>query len=425
MRLSLSRRRGASALPAALVALTGTMLASPAVHAQTISSFYGDATISTGYSSDPFLFGNGETSSGYAEITLSPRYVLADPEGQLSVAATIRRTEYFSNNEPAEAFALSTGLSRRLSPRTSMSASLSFNSSIQGERSSFAAPVPNAPVPLPEPEPDPFDPDPGVDPGLGLDPDVSLIGQRVRRNFYGGSANLSTQLTELDSLSVGVSVNRSDYGSDVGIDYWTYGSSASYSRTLSARTQVGASVSIQKTSYTGLFPNSTSYSPQLTFNTRFSPEFTLNASAGVVIIDSEDPSGLRDSSGLAGTLRGCYASGAQSLCFSAVRDASATGFGETSQRTSFDMNYTYSLSQADSIRVNAYYSHVDTEQVDFAGLVPLTNEYYTTSVAWDRRIGTRIYLGASVSYRSTSYFESSSEDVSGQVTLRYNLGRIG
>lgn len=423
MRLSLGRRPGVTALPVALAALTGTILAAPAAQAQTVGSFYGDASLNLGYSSDPFLFGSGETSSGFAEIVLTPRYVIAEPLGSTSVGGSYRRTEYFSNNDPAEAYSLQASLSRTLNPRTSVSGQVSFSSSIQGERAALTAPDPLNPIPGVEPEPDPFDPD--IDPGTGIDPDVSLIGQRVRRNFYNASGNVSTQISELDSLSLGFGVNRSDFGTVLGIDYWSYSGSASYSRTLSDRTRVGAAVSIAKSTYSGFSPNSTSYSPQLTFDTRFSPELTVNASAGVVIIDSEDPTGLRDSSGFAGSLRGCYTLDRQSLCVSAVRDASATGFGETSQRTTIDLNYSLQLGEADTLRIISYYSHIDTEQPGLSGLIPLTNDYYTATASWDRQVGSRLFLGASVSYRATSDgFNGSSADVSGSVSLRYRVGRV-
>lgn len=412
-------RRGAPALlPAALgCALLG---ATGSAQAQVVGRFTASASVSDGYSSNPFLLDGDDTGSGYLEFSVTPTYVLIEPRASTTLTGYYSRSEYFRRYNNSSGYGAALNHSRRLDPRTSLNLGINFGSSIQGERTSaFAPPFAGQPeVPGQAPLPDPTQPQqPGVPSVPGLPVDPTLIGRGLRQDSLGVNASISTSPSAFDSYSLSVRANRSFTGARAAGDHRTYGETLSYSRRLSELVDVGAQFSVERTDYSGgIFPGALILQPQLTYSHRLSPSLSLDGALGAVFVNSEGPG---DSRSLSGNLSLCWTDPRSSLCLTADRSAGASGGGGVSKQLSSSLNYSYRLSPYDSVSAGISYNRSDLLAAENA-----SSEYLSTNIGWSNQATQRLTGGANLSFRRAfQSLRSGSADVNGQVYLRLSFGR--
>lgn len=382
-----------------------------------------DVVGSAGYASSPFLVDGESTSSVTFELSVTPRYTLADELGQIAVEANYRRIQYLRLYDETDSYGLRANANRQLSEKLSGNVNAFFESSIlgeQGARQFIGAPLPSVdgvtPAPLPE----------FTGPGLivpDLIVDVGLIGLRQRQNQLGASAGLGYALTERDQISGQVNFNKLTYGGGQLLgDFRSYGVTLSYARALSAVTQLGARGSIQKVDYDLSGSSNTIYQPQLTLNTRFSPLWDLSAAAGLLFVKMRTPLGASSSTGFSGNVAANRRGERTSLSLRAFRDASASGFGGVSKVIGASLDHRLQLNETDGVQWGVSYSNSrQNELLSRSG----SYSFAAANVSYDRRLTDRLNGGVSVGYRDTfGGFGGRPADFTAQLFIRARIGDL-
>lgn len=386
-------------------AAAAAALAGGSVHAQSVGTFGADITAAAGYSTSPYLTSTAtNTGSGYGEITINPYYAIREEAGRIDLDANYRQTFYEQRYGNSENYGASASVSRILDPLTQASGSLTYTSAIIGERGDLLGPV------------DPTDPD--IDPE---DPDLGLIGLRSRRNQFSAGASISTSISERDQINFSASASRSSYNGvsdDFGSDFTAMSGTMGYTRTLSERSSVGATVSVQRITYADnpLF-NSKIYQPQATYSRQLSQNLSLNLALGALFIESATPGG--STSGFSGNGDLCYRGDRNTACLSAFSDASGTGFGGVRKRQGATVSASYQLGENDYLRGSATYTTYSEGAV-----FQLSREYILSNLNWDKTLTDRLAGGLGLSYRQVSggVFDEG-QDFSIRAFLRYRIGR--
>lgn len=403
---------------AAMLVTAGAVAAGPA-GAQLATRFGGDVSVREGFATNPFLGVEGDSGSGYVEISAAPTLVITEPVATTSLFANYRRTQYYQRYSSTDGYGFTAAHSRQLSSRTSANVSVQYDSSIIGERevnqltpgagSAPGGPTAGNPGEIPEP--------PGG-PTVIDTTDPTLIGTRARSRSLVLSSNINTSLNPFDSFALAASVSRSYYGSRFGADSRSYSTTASYNRNLDAGSTVGARLSVTRSNYLadGL-PDSTIMQPQITYTRQLSQLFHINAAIGGLFIQSSG--GGQDTKSFSGNIELCRTGERDNLCLSGSRDASASGAGGVRTRLAGALHYSYRLAQYDTINVSIDYSHYSAALAERRG-----STFIESDATWETRLGQRILGGATASLRGIEDQISSRRDFSLQVFLRVTLGQL-
>lgn len=401
-----SENAGAAQSIRSILVACGLAACTPAV-GQT-ERFSADVTLGAGAASSPLLQPDN-TGSAFLELSINPRYLLADELGTTSFDVNYRRTQYLNDYGDTEAFGGSIRSQRRLSQQLLLRALLSYDSSILGERGS-ALIIPVDPV------------SPGTPLPPNIDPDLGLFGLGQRSSSLRAGLGAEYQRTEVDVITGDVEIGQTSFGDEqILSDYRSYLGALGYARSLSERTRVGARVSAQVIEYDLSGSTSSVVQPQLTLDTQIDPLWSLKAAAGLLFVNTELDGRSSDSIGFSANVTGCRRAERSSLCLLFQRDAAPSGLGEVLTRTSGSVDYSYRLGERSNVR-----AHVDISRVQggvFADRESLT--YGNASAAYDRELTERLSGGLSVAYRDIYGSERNvSADISGQVFVRARLGSV-
>jgi hypothetical protein len=366
-----------------------------------------DATAGLGYSSNPFLTVGDDKGSGFLELGLFSSYELVDEVSSSAAEAYYRRSQYLRNYDGSEAYGASLRTVYKINERLELRARAGLDSSILGERGSAVF------VPVP-----PLDPS---DPPEPLDPDLRLFGLGQRQNQLSADLGFNYRLSEADILGGDFELRRVQYDGVGLFDYTAASASASYTRALSERLQVGGRLAAQWIDYDAQGSSSAVYQPQLTASTQLSPLWKLTASAGLLIVRTRN-SGVSDSSvGLSASVSGCRTTERSGLCLSAQRDAAPSGLGEVLRRTDLSADYSYRLDSKSTVRASVGLSRTGATSRDDLGAVTFAR----ASAGYEREISRRLTGGVSLGYRDIyGSGIGQSADVNGQVFVRARLGSI-
>lgn len=386
-----ARRLGASAL-----AVAATLGAAGGAQAQVAQRLTGDISLREGYSSNPFLSSDADTDSGFAELALSPTYLLTEPLATTKISATYRRTEYYRRVGSSTGLGVSAEHQRQLSGRMTLNLAIQYDSSIAGERQAF---VPSIIPGLPQGPDQPAEPgQPDVPTGPDLpdigniqDPTVIGIRQRVKSLVVNGS--LQTQLTALDIVTLSAQASEQRYNTSRLADSRTVGTTIGYNRTLSESSSVGARISLERSYYTEPSPDSSIYQPQLTYSGQWGERIRFTAALGGLFITSSDGTTSR---GVSGNLDACRSGERSRLCLTVMRDASASGAGGVRKRFSTSASYSYQLGPYDSFSYNLGYGRYSGR----SRLEP-ASKYVSQDLTWQERLSERIFGGVSATYRAS------------------------
>lgn len=399
-----------------LAGLAATTALAGAAHAQASGRFLADVSVRAGYAANPFLVAGDDTSSGYAELLVSPSYILSEATATTELSGTARFTNYLERYNSTDSYLASARHQRQLDEFTDASLSISFDSSVLGEQEILLG-IPGEPdFPDPTQPPEPGSPN--------QPPDVPLFGIAQRQTVLGTSGSLSHRFSPLDTVSVNAGASRTWYNANLANDYSNYNLGLTYRRTLSDRSTIGVFFATYWTDYSAgpsplIGPSDTTvYSPRITYSRRLSSSFSLDGSFGVQFIRTAD--GNRDSTSFSGDLNLCRTTSRSSFCLSASQDTTSSGIGGVRQHTNAGLSYSYRLAEYDSLRASASYSKYGASQgLDSGG------EYLSSEIAWERRISQRLLGGANLAYRDT-YGSGlpTTGDVNFQVFLRYSLGQL-
>lgn len=264
-----------------------------------------------------------------------------------------------------------------------------------------------------------------VNPITGIGTDLDLIGSRQRRNTLSGSLGGNYSPTGNDSFSFGGNASRTTYPNhSVFIDnFTTYGGYLGYSRRVSARTSIGARVSIQNVNYDGtISPDTTIISPQLTYDTRFSERWSLSAAVGLTFNRSTLGSFHDSSTSWSGNASLCRAASRSQFCLTAARGSYANGLNGVQTQSSVGMSYTRQLSEYTSLNAGAQYQHSTDGTFSLGRRI---TDYYGGDLGLNRRFTRRLQGFVSGFYRDTKAETfSRPSDFGGRLGMTYTFGDI-
>jgi hypothetical protein len=389
-------------------------------------------TASAGYSSNPFLTAQGNDATATASISVTPSLAFIDTASQAILSAEYNRTEYISKYPGLDAYSISFAGSHRFNDRLSVSLGTEFESSVLGANgANFSSPISAFPTqpstdgstttapgstsnPAPSSTPSSVAPLPTV--GL-IGDDVSLIGQRQRRNLLATNIAFSYLPSARSTWNFGANASRATYpGSSVFAQNSTsYGGQIGYTRRLSETQTLGVQGGVSIVEYSA-GQTSRIYTPRLTYNRRLSPSWTLDVSAGLGITD--DGSGARVK-GLA--IVGLCHSGVRSqFCLEGSRQPSVNAIGGTLTQTSVTGSYSYRLSERSVVTASGSYIRVDGAPSLLPGNIAGTGDqnYVSADLSINRRLSRQIFLFGAASYRNVT---GSNRNVQADVGARIGL----
>jgi hypothetical protein len=418
--LALAATYLAAAAPAAAQA-TGQATGQPTAaageeQANKSSTTFFDVEAGVGYSSNPLLQLEGR-SSAFGRLSLSAFHSWNSERASTSLSAYVENTTYLRGGYGSkQIFSLGARTRRAVSEKVSVYGDLAFSGDIAGQLSNrFVTPVPVGAPPPPDTIPLPV-----TNPEL-----FNFSGRQYRLSGIVG-ASITTSARSSVSLSAGAT-HGFFTGNNKVADYSTYQGTVGYNHQLSERSWVGANVSLVRQDFKGS-DYANVINTTATFRTQLGQNINANGSVGVLAIYSHR-AGESDHSyspSFAGSI--CATGERSSLCANISRDASvplAFGLNQgargASINTNFGLNYTRILAPGQTIQASLTAARDST--VGRIQNTRFASTYLTGLLGYDRKIGTRLFAGASVGARKL--YETGPDprmDLNGNLHLRYRLG---
>lgn len=365
----------------------GLLAVAMAARAPAETRFTLDASASVGIATNPYLeylpLGPDETVVT-GTLSVTPAIIVRDATGQLRLSGTFTDVEYSKNYRTQRNYALNAGLDRQLTERLGVRLGASFDSSIVGPNSLIVSPIGGGVV------------DPGQPPEVG---DITLNGQRQRRQLFRGLAGFNYQASEKDELSLDVSGAFTRYPSASSLrEFDYYSETVGYRRRVSSHATIGASLGYSQTNYLGTtIGDGTVISPQLTASLDLDSRWSIGGSVGASLARIDGPLGKVNSTSLAGSFHACRKDEKSVLCVSANRSAMPTSFGGIRTQTGIGSSFNYRLGEHTNFDATANYSWASQPILGGADSV----EYLSTAATVNRQFSETIFGFVSTGYADT------------------------
>ncbi|MEH6757975.1 MAG: hypothetical protein V7676_10715 [Parasphingorhabdus sp.] len=371
-----------------------------------------DISVGGVFDSNPFLLTNGDSAAAVT-IKIEPKVVWEDESSSALIDSSFRLSQYTNQYGSDEAARIGAQASKQLDERTSISARAGFQTSRSSLQDSFFS---NSA--------DPFDP--GFIPDIPLT-DVTVAGRRVRVNTFDASTGIDYALSPADSISFSATTSYSKFSNNAGSDYRTGFGNLQYSRRLSERTSIFASVNAGVADYIGRnVGDATIISPQFGAQYSLSERISLNASAGVSYAAIDDGIGARNNNTyISGRLSLCDRDVRSSFCGSVSRSAEPTALGGISAVTSLAVNYDLKLSLKDRVSVSGRYGRTDRSSDPIFAAVRGKSEVYGIQAVYSRYFSDRVSFDVIPSF--TKIYEPSVKrdaNYSVMASVRVRLGKL-
>lgn len=374
-----------------------------------------DLDAGVGYSTNPVQRNSGSSGAGYGRFSVRGVHTRVSTRTTTSISAFAQEAVYSRRNGGQLSADLRASHTARVSERFSVygSAQGSFDKGGQLDTRVLASPgVPIVPGDIQPPV---------ILPGGDI---LSLSGRQYRlMASVGGSYVLSAR--DSMNFSSGIQHVVSKNGS-FDTRYTTIPLSIGYDRTLSVRTAVGVQAVYQHTDYNG--PSSfESFSPRLTLRQALSERMNLSASLGPSFSSSSNGSTTRHSTGIAGDLNICSATGERSsFCGTlGISQQAATSVGATKSITA-GLSYSRRLDANQTLRLAVDANRYSRPTLLVTGPSFSHATYVRAAADYSRRIdGGRWFGGATLAARKfTQTGPDPKMDFSGSLFIRYRLGDI-
>lgn len=328
---------------------------------------------------NPFLLTNGDSAVA-ATVKVEPKVVWKNESSSATIDSSFRLSQYTNKYGRDEAARIGAQAQMQMDERTSISTRAGFQSSRSTLQDSFFL---NSS--------DPFDP--GFVPEVPLT-DVTVAGRRVRVNTFDASVGVDHILSPSDSISISAVTSYSKFSDGVGSDYRTGFGNLQYSRRLSERTSVSASVNAGVADYIGRNAGDAKIvSPQFGIQHQLSERVSLNASAGVSYASIDDGVGARNGNTyISGQFSLCDRGVRSSFCGSMSRSAEPTALGGISAVTSVAINYDLKLSLKDRFSISGRYGRTDRSSDPLFSAVRRKSEVYGAQIIYTRHFTDRVSL---------------------------------
>ncbi|MEO8454959.1 MAG: hypothetical protein ABI454_07355, partial [Sphingomicrobium sp.] len=378
---------------------------------------YADINAGAGFSNRPFL--QGASSSVFGRLSLSAFRGWNSERGSTSVTGFVENTTYLRGGYGSKVlFRAAAQTTRAMSETVSVFGRLGISSDLAGQLANrFTTPVdittPPDTIPLPESD-------------LGI---INVSGRTYRID---GQAGASITTSPVSSVSLSAGATHTFFtGRNTRADYTTYNASFGYGHKVSERTSIGASLSLQRQDFAGS-DYSNVVNPAATFQTQLGENINVTGSVGLLAIYAHRNGESSHSYSPSFSAALCKSGENSRLCATASRTAqtpltivsSSQSFPRgTAVSTNFSLNYTRLLGEGGSLRALVNATHSSRANLLPDGQTRAT--YVSALVGYDRKIGNRLFGGATVGARKL--FQSGTDprpDYNGSIYIRYRIGDL-
>lgn len=367
-----------------------------------------DVSAGVSAATNPFLSDGNDNGAGSGFVEISPLLTMDDEVSTLSLRGYARVEQYTRLYSTDEAAALNLDVTRRISDRFKLRAGAAFRTN----RSSAQDLLTDRAISL--------IPVVGLDPQLG---DVTFIGRRTRTVSASATVGGSYSLNATSALDADVAVGVFKYKDPLLSDYRYADEQVGYSRIVSERTSIKASVSFGQIDYLSRRTGDASIiSPLLGVATKLGPNLRAEAAAGVSLTRVRLLDGSHsNSTGLA--LRGSLCGDQQNgtICINLNRSSQPTALGDVSTLTSVGASLSRRLNRRDTLQLNANYSRSS----DRGTVLNTHPTFLGASAQFTRQYNQRLAVFAGGSY--ADIFDSGlgrEANLQARVGLRYRFGAV-
>ncbi len=380
--------------------VAGTMLCATPALAET--EFVTDLSIGAGASTNPYLEDGPVESTISGSISVAPQLTVTESTTTFILRGFARIEEYERDFRTNSNFGVTGSVDHGLSERTQLRGRLGYSGSIVGVNDAFFNP--------PDVINDNFLPT--------VADDIALNGLNRRRHSFQTGIGVSHSLSELDSFNADLGATAIRFANSAAQnEFNAFNQNIGYSRVLSDRTSIGASVGFSQVNYLGQrIGDSSIITPSVNVSYQISRDFNITASAGVSFARSKNIVGTTKSSDLAASFNLCRSNENNNLCIGASRQTLPTSFDGVRSQTSFNIGYRQQLNRDDSISLNGSYSRSSNSILGVSDDL----DYIRSSVTFDHKFRERFTGFVSVGY-SDSYQDGINRKANTQVSVGIRL----
>lgn len=358
------------------------LLASPTL-AQTGSDV--SVTASTAYDSNPFLAFGGDTEVASFRLELAPSIYRSDGISSLKVSGRVEHVEYMRLYDSAQNLSANVSASHRINERLDVSAVVAISSNVS--TTDFAGPIGGGeelgPGDLP----------------LPVDNDITLLGDRQRRNSAAADASLRYTPSEFDEIRWSSSVRASRYGSARLQDSDYASQRLAYSRRINSGFTIGGLVDASVSNFKdGRIGDAKTLSPQLSVSAMLGTRLQASGSFGLSFTRTELAAGRDTSTAITGNASLCYKGSLSNFCLTGLRQVLPSAIGGVRKQTSIGTTYSLRLSERETVQLGGNYSTASAPLAGPGGDFESIRGY----ARYERRLNERTRLFASAGYSDTS-----------------------
>ncbi len=374
------------------------LVACPAASAQGIR---GEVEVSAGAAvvDNPYLEADNSGVTAAANIQIQPRLSYDNSVTQVDIVALAQGKAYASSYDFEDNYALSAALRHRVSERMQFRANGGFRSTasrgidlLPGNFPIDGPALPETPVPLPI-------------------EDITTFGQRGRTSAFNFGTGVDWTIDARNRLSFDHTFQRSTFDQANTSDYNIYQGEARYTRILTEQTSVGLIAGYQISDFGDpLSPDAGSVLGLASISHRLNAAWSISASAGVnrTRIDASALQPGRFFTTLATRVGVCRRDNREALCVDLRRQPQPAASGNVRNSTLVSANYSYRLSEYDSVTLSGSYSRSSALE-DLGRVIDGTTEFISVRGRFNRRISERLTAYAEAGVDRISGFDESIE----------------
>lgn len=344
-----------------------------------------DASASVGFDSNPFLSDRQSPEVASFRLQLAPTIERSTARTSIRATGRIQHVEYLGEYRSLQNLGADIAATHRLTERLDINAGVLFRSDI------LATDLANPLI-----DTDNSSPTLPVTPGSN---DVTVLGERQRREQYGADAGLKYTPSERDEIRWSAAFRADRFATNELSDSNFYSQQLRFSRQLNGTIGIGAVVNASIIDFTSAaFGDTQTVTPQALVTARLSERLNATGSFGVAISRVELPTGNETNTAFAGNLSLCYDAALSRLCLNGSRQVLPSAIGGARIQSTGGLSYSLRLSERDTLQFGGNYSTASqplaTTGDDF--------ESINAFGRYERRINERMRLQASMGYLNTS-----------------------
>ncbi|MBL9067137.1 MAG: hypothetical protein JNN10_12660 [Sphingopyxis sp.] len=342
-------------------------------------------TASTAYDSNPFLAFGNDTETASFRLELAPSVYRSDGVSSLKVSGRVEHVEYMRRYDSAQNLSANVVASHRISERLDATANFSISSSVS--TTDFVGPigvgdeVGSDDLPLP------------------IDNDITLLGDRQRRNQAAADATLRYTPSEFDEIRWSSSARANRYGAARLQDSDYASQRLAYSRRINDGFMIGglvdASISNFRDTRVG---DARTLSPQLSVSALLGARLQASGSFGVAFTRTNLAVGRDTSTTFAGNATLCHKGSLSNFCVNGSRQVLPSAIGGVRKQTSAGATYSLRLSERETVQLGGSYSVASAPLAGVGGDFESIRGY----ARYERLLNERTRLFASAGYSDTS-----------------------